>query len=413
MVSNNERMLSPYRVLDLTDEKGMLCGKILGDLGADVIKVERPGGDASRAIGPFYKDEPDPEKSLYWFAYNSSKRGITLDIGTADGREMFLELVKTADIVVESFPPGFMEKIGLGYADLEKVKKDIIMVSVSPFGQTGPYRDWKAPDLVAWAMGGYMYSVGDADRPPVRISHHFQSYLHAGGQAANGALMALFHREATGEGQYVDVSIQDSATRCTPERVTMFWDFNKRIVTRGPRKGALQRIWKCKDGYVYAMFWSGPMARRWNAPLVNWMIDRGVATDFIKEFEWETFNMNVAPMEVLEQLAGPMRELFAGMTKKEIFRGAMDFNAQVYPANTTEDIMENVQLESREYFVEMEHPELEAKITYPGPFAKTTEAPPEITRRAPLIGEHNLEIYEQEMGISRQKIQILKQANVI
>lgn len=114
-------MLSPYRVLDLTDEKGLLCGKLLGDLGADVIKIETPGGDSARSIGPFYHDEPDPEKSLFWFAFNTSKRGITLDIGTPGGQKIFKRLVEGADFVIESFPPGYMDRLGLGYPDLEKV----------------------------------------------------------------------------------------------------------------------------------------------------------------------------------------------------------------------------------------------------------------------------------------------------
>ncbi|MEE8419571.1 MAG: CoA transferase, partial [Dehalococcoidales bacterium] len=139
----SEGMLSPYRVLDLTDEKGLLCGKILGDLGADVIKIERPGGDPARRLGPFYKNEPDPEKSLFWFALNTSKRGITLDIETAGGQEIFKQLVKGADFVIESFSPGYLDKLGLGYPALEKINPGLILVSITPFGQTGPYRDWK------------------------------------------------------------------------------------------------------------------------------------------------------------------------------------------------------------------------------------------------------------------------------
>jgi crotonobetainyl-CoA:carnitine CoA-transferase CaiB-like acyl-CoA transferase len=127
-------LLAPYRALDLTDEKGLLCGKTLADMGADVIKVERPGGDPARRIGPFYHDEPDPEKSLYWFACNTNKRGITLNIETTDGQEIFKRLVKTADFVIESFDPGYMSSLGLGYPDLEKINPKIIMVSITPFG---------------------------------------------------------------------------------------------------------------------------------------------------------------------------------------------------------------------------------------------------------------------------------------
>ena len=135
-------MLSSYRVLDLTNEKGFLCGKALGDFGADVIKVEKPGGEPDRNKAPFFHDEADPEKSLYWFAFNANKRSITLDIETADGREIFKKLVKTADVVVESFKPGYMDKIGLGYSVLSEVNPRIILTSISGFGQKGPYRDF-------------------------------------------------------------------------------------------------------------------------------------------------------------------------------------------------------------------------------------------------------------------------------
>ena len=151
-----ESMLAPYRVLDLTDDKGFYCGQLLGSLGADVIKIERPGGDPARNIGPFFHDIPDPEKSLFWLALNSNKRGITLNIEAANGKEIFKRLVKTADVVVESSAPGYMDKLGLGYSELEKINPGVVMTSITPFGQTGPYRDYKASDLVCWAMGGLL-----------------------------------------------------------------------------------------------------------------------------------------------------------------------------------------------------------------------------------------------------------------
>ncbi len=410
---NVSGMLSPYRALDLTDEKGLLCGKILGDLGVDVIKIEKPGGDSARNLGPYYHDEHDPEKSLFWFAFNTNKRGITLDIETLAGQEIFKKLAKTADIVIESFSPGYMKKLSLDYTALEKVNPGIIFASITPFGQTGPYRDFKVSDIVIWAMGGYMYTVGDADRPPVRISHHPQTYLHGGSQAAQGVILALYHREMTGEGQYIDVSIHDSATRCTPERVTAFWDFDKKVSHRGARQAILGRIWECKDGYVYAMYWGGASAKRWNIPLVKWMESEGVADDFIKEFDWDTFNMLQTPPETLAKIAEPTRKLFLSHSKEELLELALEHNAQVYPLSDTAEIARNPQLAARDYWVELEHPELGIAITYPGPFAKSTEAPPEVSRRAPLIGEHNEEIYIGELGISEGKFMKLKRDGII
>jgi len=156
-------MLSPYRILDLSGEQGLLCGKILGDLGADVIKIERPGGDPARRLGPFYHDDPHPEKSLFWFALNTSKRGITLNIEDVAGRDIFRNLVKTADFVIETFSPGYLDRLGLGYRDLEKINPAVILVSITPFGQAGPYKDYKSSDIVAWAMGGENQEFTDMD----------------------------------------------------------------------------------------------------------------------------------------------------------------------------------------------------------------------------------------------------------
>ena len=165
-MAEQESLLGGYRVLDLTDEKGHLCGKVLGDFGADVIKIERPGGDRARNRGPFYQNIADPEKSLSWFSFNTSKRGITLDIESLDGREIFKQLVRTADIVIESFEPGYLDGLGLGYADMEKIKPDIILTSITPFGQTGPHAHYKVTDLVGVAMGGIVRILGDLHGVP-------------------------------------------------------------------------------------------------------------------------------------------------------------------------------------------------------------------------------------------------------
>ena len=202
-------LLDGIRVLDLTDDKGFLCGRILAEMGADVIKVEKPGGDVSRNKGPFYHDEPEPEKSLTWFAYNLNKRGITLDIDARDGQAIFFKLIKKADIVIESFPVGYMQQIGFDYVKLKELNRRIIMTSITPFGQTGPYKDFVASDIVVQAMSGYLYLCGDPAHPPMRISIP-QVYLHASGEAATATMIALYHRESSGEGQYIDCLLYTS-----------------------------------------------------------------------------------------------------------------------------------------------------------------------------------------------------------
>lgn len=415
-----EMLLAPYRVLDLTDEKGLMCGKVLGDMGSDVIKVEPREGSPSRDIGPFYKDIPHREKSLYWFAFNTNKRGITLDLERADGQELFKRLVKTADIVVESFPPGSMASLGLGYDDLCKVKPDIIMTSISPYGQTGPYRNFKGSDLTIQAMAGYTYLAGDEDRPPVRISYP-QAYSHAGAEAAVGTLMALYHRNRTGEGQLVDLSMQ----------ATMIWVLmnatpfpklhNGLNLTRHGRFTQVgvcktQSIWACKDGFVTTGMMGGGFGASSNA-MRDWAAEAGMASDFFKNWDfpsWDFAKMYVDPEEqkTIDRIEEETANFLKTKTKAELYQRAISHRIVLAPCNETRDIWESPQLRAREFFVEMEHPELGEKLPYVGPFVKFNNNPISLRRRAPLIGEHNLEVYE-ELGVSRSELVALAQAGVI
>ena len=207
-------MLSPYRVLDLTNERGLLCGQILGDLGADVIKVEPPGGSSARKIGPFFQDQPDPNRSLYWWAYNRNKRSITLDVDAREGREILFRLAKDAHFLIESDSPGHLASLGLGYQDLAAKNPALIGVSITPFGQDGPKASYADSDLVILAAGGPLVLTGDDDRAPVRVSVP-QGYLHACADAAVGALAAHHERCFSGLGQHVDVSAQQSLAIAT------------------------------------------------------------------------------------------------------------------------------------------------------------------------------------------------------
>jgi len=413
-------LLKGYRALDLTDEKGFLCGRILGDLGADVIKIERPGGDTARNIGPFYHDIPDPEKSLHWFAFNSNKRGITLDIETADGRDIFTRLVKSVDFVFESFDPGYLDNLGLGYSSLERINPGIIMTSITPFGQTGPYKGYKASDMVLWGLGGMLYVCGDPDRPPVQVSFP-QAYIQGSAEAAAGTMIAFYHREMTGEGQHVDVSIQESVV-WIPMYAPQTWDVGKAIPRR---RGPSQRIageeadrklnWACKDGFVSFGIWGGVTGANTMRALVEWMDSEGKAPKALMEMDWDRLipSIGSATQEHFDQFEGPISQFFMSHTKAELYKEAIKRGFMLCPGSTIKDMLADPQLTSRHFWVKVEHSDLGATILYPGPLAKASETSFGVWRRAPLIGENNQEVYGDELGFSQEQLITLKQAGVI
>ncbi len=411
-----ETMLSPYRILDLTDEKGFLCGRILGDLGADVIKIERPGGDPSRNTGPFYHNDSHRERSLYWWAYNCNKQGITLDLEKEEGREIFQRLVKKSHAVIES-SPCYLNGLGLGYTTLNEVNPGIVMASISPFGRTGPYKDYSAADLTVWAMGGLMFYCGEPDLGPVAISFH-QACLHAGGAAAQGTMIALYHQQLTGEGQHVDVSMLESIVGALMH-IRPFWELNEIELRRAGQfrieilgTGAVARmIWPCQDGYVMFSIMGGTTGAPSNRALFRWMEEEDMKLDEVKR-DWEALDMHTATQEDFDQLQRPIAEFFLRHTQAELYSGALERGIMFYPVNTTREITEDVQLEARGFWQDVEHPELGTKIKYPGSFLRSADMPG-ISRRAPLIGEHNDEIYAGEMGLSRAEMERLRQSGII
>jgi len=414
----NDSLLRGYRVLDLTDDKGFLCGKVLGDLGCDVIKIEPPGGSPARNIGPFFHDTPHPERSLYWFAFNNNKRGITLNIKTADGRKIFKKLVETADFVIESFAPGYLESIGLGYSTLREVNPRVILTSITPFGQAGPYRDYKSSDITTTALNGYLYLCGDPDRAPVRISFP-QVFLHASIQGAVGSMVAHYYREISGEGQWVDVSAQASLVYATMD-APLYWEavgtINKREGGKRYRpvtSAILNVCWPCKDGYVVFVILGGQIGAGSMVKLVEWMDGDGMATEHLRNMVWAELDYEKVTPDELDRIQGPIGEFFLTKTTNELLEGALERRIILYPSYTVKDISESKQLSARDFWTELEHPELGTAIKYPSPFAKASETPLEIWRRAPLIGEHNEEIFEKEMGFSIAELILLKQSGAI
>ncbi|MBI2848069.1 MAG: CoA transferase [Chloroflexi bacterium] len=414
----NNYLLAGIRALDLTDETGDFCGRMLADLGVDVIKIEKPCGSSARKLGPYYGDSPDLEKSLFWFAYNAGKRGITLDIETQDGKALMQRLVCKADFVVESFPPGFMQKLGLGYAALKKRNPRLIMTSITPFGQKGPYSKFKAEDLVSLGMGGQLYLCGDPDRPPVQIGFP-QSYTLAGAQAAMGTLIAFYCREKTGIGQHVDVSIQESVQQ-TLLNAPQFWETRGVILRReGPFRTGLtvqsahRQVWACKDGHVVFAIYGGKLGANTNRQIVKWMDQEGLAPALLKDMDWDNFDMAKLDTARIEEIQKPIEQFFMQHTKEELFEMSVKGRIILDPVASMKEVAESEQLKARGFWEKVEHPELGASLMYPGTFARFSKGRCGIRRRAPSIGEHNSEIFEGELGLSRKQVTQLRQIGVI
>jgi benzylsuccinate CoA-transferase BbsE subunit len=407
-------MLNNYRVLDLTDEKGSLCGKILGDLGADVIKVEKPTGDVSRRIGPFFHDMPDPEKSLNWFALNSSKRGITLNIEDPEGKEIFKKLADTADVIIESFAPGYMDTLGIGYAALSARNPRLIITSITAFGQTGPYKDRKASDITLLAMSGLMSINGDSDRPPLRMCLD-QSYYLASAQAAAGTLLAIQCRYASGKGQCVDVSIYEVAVRAN-YREPFRWEWEK---AKTPRMGnyfargsaAFRQLWPSKDGYVTwtIMMENVKPVRGW----VEWMKEDNQAGRW-GDINWdEVTNFLKWNPEDIEAIQQSIAGFILTHTTKELEAGSIKRSLLLSPVNPVNFVAEDEQLLARRFWKKVEHPELKTAFNYPRFTYLSSEDNNEIRFRAPLIGEHNSEIYGKELAFSEEDISSLRKRDIL
>jgi len=414
-----DRLLSPYRVLDLTDERGLLCGKILADLGADVIQIEPPGGSSARAIGPFYKDDVHPEKSLFWWAYAVNKRGMTLNIETDDGRQLLKRLAQDAHFLIESFPPGYLHRLGLGYEALEAINPALILVSITPFGQDGPYAHYKATDVTGMAMSGLMYLTGDPDRAPVRVGFP-QFYLHGAAAGATGAMLAHSARAISGQGQHVDVSCQQAVARSLAH-APQFWQLENLILKRlgSFRQNAgetkVRVNWRCKDGYVNFMPGGGGAgSARSVRSLLAWMREAGMPNEALEAVQWEDLGYGTGRAEVMDLTAEVVGAFFAAHTRDYLVSESVKRRVMLFPVATEADIFTHPQLEARGYFKEISHPELQASVTYPGMFIKDEGGSRVgIQRRPPLIGEHNADIYQGELGLTSEELKTLKQGKVI
>ena len=415
--ANPASMLSPYRVLDLTDERGLLCGKILADLGADVLQIEPPAGNSARRVAPFYRDDPGPEHSLFWWAYAANKRSITLDPTRADGKVLFERLVASAHFLIESGRPGELAALGLGYERLAAINSALIVVSITPFGQTGPYANYLASDLVGMGLGGFMYVTGDPDRAPLRVGFpHF--YLHGSAAAATGAMLAHSQCVLTGQGQHVDVSCQEAVARSLANSLPGYSIEGAVIVRQGSYRqtgaGTFMRItWPCKDGFVNFQFSGGASSGRSVNNFVRWMADEGIVDEYLLSLDFKTLGYGIITKETMDRIVPPVSRFLLERTKQQLFDGAIERRILLFPVATLGDILANPQLEARSFFRTVESPEFDANLTMLGPFARASAAPLKAGEKPPRLGQHNAEIYVHELGLAPNDLIRLTSAGVI
>jgi benzylsuccinate CoA-transferase BbsE subunit len=418
-MSSMRGTLHGLRVLDLTGEIGFHAGMLLGELGADVVKVEPPAGDPARRRPPFWGGVDDPERSLLWLALNGSKRGLTLDLERAAGRELFLGLAARADVVLESDAPGALAARGLGWETLHARNPRLILCSLTPFGQTGPYAGWRSSDLTVIAMSGNLHCTGDPDRAPVRCTLPV-SYYHGSLEAAAGVAFALLARERTGAGQHVDVALQEAMLMPNMATASMA----AMTGNRGQRAGAFFRqgrsvqreIWPCKDGWVSFALRGGPARIPGLVAMVAYMSEHGMASEKLRTMDWKAYNHNLLSQEEVDALSREFGDFFRTKTMTELFKAACDRNLMLAPANTAREILASEQLAARHFFVDVEHPG-RGTLRLPGAFARSTSADPDGTAiavrgPAPRLGEHTAAVLT-ELGVTAAELERLRGEGVV
>ncbi len=410
--------LHGLRVIELADEKGQFCGKLMADLGADVVKVEPPGGHPTRSVGPFLGDVPHRERSLYFWHYNTSKRGVTLDMERPQGKAILRRLAAGADVLLETFAPGRLGSLGLGYETLRAINPALVYCSLTPFGQTGPWRDYRTSDLLQMAAGGQMASCGYdeedvPDAPP--IAPGGGNAWHIGSHYAYIAIMAALHlRSMIGEGQHIDASIHE-ACALTTESAVPTYIYLGRVVRRhtgrhaAPGPSTPTQIPTSDGAFVQTTGRGGnPNPTRLRG-LAEWMDGYGMADDLLddKYLDWGVFT------DSEPHIAQVVNDFISNMPQDEVWRGGQDRGYPWGAVRTLDDIMGDPHLEDRGFFTRVEHPELGVAFIYPGPAAIYNGTPWRISRRAPMIGEHNVDVYCGELGMSRERLGVLAEAGVI
>ena len=384
-------MLSSLRVLDLCGESGFLAGKILGDLGADVIKIEPPGGDPARRRGPFVGGIDDPERSIRWLALNTSKRSLVLDLSEAAQREQLLRLADEADVLLESFEPGTADALGLGWEKLHERCPRLVVASITPFGRSGPYAHYRGSDLVIVAMGGNASMTGFPDRAPLRCSMP-TSEFHAAPEAVLGVLMAICARARSGRGALVDVSMQECQLGSLLSGAGQYASSGSLRPRRGAHLGRTREIWPASDGYVSFGLRGGAARIKNLEATVAYMRECDAAPDWLLDFDWQQFNPWALSDDEIGRFEQVFGDFFACRSMRELYSEALGRRILLAPCNDAREILAQPQLRSRALFETLEYPELGVAIEHPGFFARSDSVRIGLRSRAPRIGEHSGEL---------------------
>ena len=398
----SERALEGVKVLDLTHHiSGPYCTKLLADFGADVLKIERPGGDPARRMAPFYQDEIDPEKSLVFAYLNTNKKSVTLNLKSEKGIQILRSLIQESDVLVENFSPRVMVSLGLDYASLQKINPSLVMTSISNFGQTGPYRDYKASDIVEYAMGGLMYISGAYDREPLKHAFN-QAQFKSGTDGASATLIAMYHQRLSGEGQRVDISIQEAVATGLRDVVNNF-TYTGAVRRRQPNhSGDLSRLRASSDGHLIPNPGIGAG--------LNW----NVMVDFmgLPELGDEKFNTPSARLVNAEELGQILDDYFVKQNKYERFYAAHEKRFIFGVVQSPEEVMADPQFAARKYFVDIEHPTL-GTLRYPGAPFEMSGTPWEARSPAPTLGQHNQEVITQRLGHTTEQLAQMRAMQII
>jgi crotonobetainyl-CoA:carnitine CoA-transferase CaiB-like acyl-CoA transferase len=399
------------RVVEIGDEKGEFCGKLLAGDGADVIKVEPPGGGRSRGIGPYYEDKPDPERSLFYWHYNLGKRGVTLDLEHAEGRRALAALVRAADVVLDTTPLGYFEGLGLGSARFRAERPDLVWAAITPFGQTGPWRDFRGSDLVHLALGGEMYLCGyDAvewatyyDTPP--IAPQMWHALHISNEHAwIGVGAALLFRQMTGMGQFLDVAVHDACAQCTegsvPDYIYNRGTYYRRTgmhASAVPRQVRSSQTRAGDGSYING----GPGGSAVDHPrLLEVFRAAGLAED-LAGVELPGGQPGPGEQDAINYAMGKYIESHGA---DEAFHALQACGVACAPVRPPEANLTDPHCLTRQDFAWVEHPEPGRSFVYPRHPRISRETPWKCGPRAPLLGEHNSAVFGDLLGLSAAEI---------